>query len=252
MNWPQITILVCTYDRLQVIERVLCALWKHLNYPREKLTWVIADDSSPNDYVEKVSGLKICELMQPRFSVTPQNVGFGANVNQGLREVETEYCFFIEDDKYLEHDLDLRVGVALLETRKNIGMVRYRATAGEHMIFHQFESDISDYLPDYQDGVGLPGKATYFQIDGGSPALYLYSHGPHLKRRSFHEFYGLYPEGFKLGATEEKMAHQVKDLMMSPGAPALAVLPEWCKMWWTDIGQTYQHTELDREYAHAV
>jgi glycosyltransferase involved in cell wall biosynthesis len=252
MNWPEVTVLIVTYDRLKVIERVLFALLKHLHYPREKLRWIIADDSSPDDYVERLSGLKVCQLIQPRFSVTERNSGFGVNVNLGLRAVETEYCLFIEDDKLLEHDLDLRQGVALLETRQNIGMLRYRGTGGEPLIFHLFESDISHYMPDYQDGVGLSGRLNYLQLDSGSHALYLYTNGPHLKRRSFHEFYGYYPEGYRLGETEEKMAHQVKDLMLAVGAPAIAILPEWVKMWWTDIGESRQHTELDREYVKAV
>ena len=35
-------------------------------------------------------------------------------------------------------------------------------------------------------------------------------HGPHLKHRRFHDYFGLYPEGMKLGETEEAFCHQCK------------------------------------------
>lgn len=252
LNWPEVTVLICTYDRLRIIERTLLALAKNLVYPRDRLHWLITDDSSPNDYLHHVSGLKICEILKPELLSTPHNMGFGANVNMGQQQVSTDYTLFVEDDKLLEHKLDLRIGVALLETRANIGLVRYRGAGGESFIYHQFETNISDFLPDYQDGVGLSGRLNYLQIDSGSPALYIYSNGPHLKHRSFHAFYGDYPEGLRLGHTEESMAHLVKDKMIEPGAPAIAVLPEFIDMWFTDIGESRQHTELDRAYAETV
>lgn len=127
-----------------------------------------------------------------------------------------------------------------------IGMFRYRGTAGTHLVLHQMEVDISAYIPDYQDGVGLAGKLTYCLIDQGSPSLYIYSHGPHLKRKSFHQFYGAYPEGLKLGPTEEAMAHQVKERMPLAGAPPIGILPAWIANYWDDIGQSYQGSEFDK------
>lgn len=245
MIWPKVTILICTYNRPNEINRTILALLSKLDYPKDCLEWVICDDHSPDSYVEKLSGFKSVELIKPRFVITPENRGWAANVNQGLLAVKTDYVFFIEDDYLLRKDLDLGVGVALMETRQNIGMVRYRGTAGEHIIYHQFETDISEYYPDYQDGVGLPGKLCYMQLDSGSPALYLYSHGAHLKHMRFLNFFGPYPEGFKLGQTEEKYAHIVKDKMKEPGSPAIAVLPDWIPMWFDHIGQSYQLGELD-------
>lgn len=243
--WPQVTILICTYNRLTEIEQTVAALREHLTYSG-KLQWMICDDSSPDDYHQRLTNNKILKPLKPAVISTLQNGGWAANVNNGLQAVDTELCFFIEDDYILQKPLNLDMGVALLETRKNIGMLRYRGTAGEHIVYHQFESDISAYCPDYQDGVGLPGRITYFQLDSGSPSLYLYSNGAHLKRTAFHQFYGLYPEGLRLGATEERYAHIVKDGMKRPNAPAIAILPEWVHMQFDHIGKSYQHTEFDR------
>jgi hypothetical protein len=134
-----------------------------------------------------------------------------------------------------------------METKPDIGMVRYRGTAGDHLIYHQFEADIKEYYNDYQMGVGLPGKLSYLQLDSGSPSLYIYSHGAHLKHIRFHKHYGLYPEGLLLGQTEEAYAHTVKDLMKAAGAPAIVIFPEYIPMWFDHIGQSYQLTDHDKE-----
>lgn len=242
---PAVTILICTYNRLTEIERTIAALRENLSYSGE-LRWMIADDSSPGNYRQALTTSKILKPLSPRVISTLHNSGWGANVNNGLAQTETEFVFFVEDDYELTRPLDLDVGVSLLVTQPHIGMLRYRATAGEHMVFQQMESDVSAYLPGYQDAQGLPGKLCYFLLDSGSPSLYIYSHGAHLKRRSFHEFYGRYPEGLRLGATEETFCHQVKDRMKANGAPAIAILPEWVHMHWNHIGTSYQHTALDK------
>ena len=251
---PPVTILICTYNRLREIERTVSALREYMSYSGE-LRWMIADDSSPGNYRQKllsspviksVLDLRSLEPIKPHVITTPYNMGWGGNVNNGLAQTDTEFVFFIEDDYELTRPLDLDIGITLLLTQPHIGMLRYRATAGEHIVFHQMETNISAYFPNYQDAQGLPGKLCYFLLDGGSPSLYIYSHGAHLKRRSFHEFYGRYPEGLRLGATEEAFCHQVKDGMKRPGAPAIAILPEWVHMHWNHFGESYQHTALDK------
>lgn len=243
MNWPEVTIQICTYDRYDEIRRTVEALRENLAYPN--LKWVICDDSSPGQYVARLKRLKLFKEINAEFIVTDQNGGWGANVNNGLQHIPSPYIFFCEDDYLLEHTLDLRMGVAILEAKPHIGMIRYRGTAGDHVVFHQQEADIKPWLPDWHSGGGVIGKETYLLLDGGSPSLWLYSHGPHLKRRRFHDFYGLYPEGLKLGQTEEAFCHTVKERMKIADAPCIAILPEWIRMWWAHIGKSYQGTEFD-------
>lgn len=244
--WPNLSIVICTYDRFSEINRTVEALDLHLKYPRTSLQWVIADDHSPEGYVEELRQSPIIKKTGAIFSITDENSGWAANVNKALRKVKSDYVFFIEDDYVLTQDLDLRVGLALFEALPHLGYLRYRGTAGGHIILHQMEADIQATYPKYQQGLGLPGRVTYCLLDSNSPDLYLYTHGPHLKRKSFHEFYGNYPEGLRLGETEEKFAHMVKDGMKLSGAPALGILPEWIPMYFDHIGQSYQHTEKDR------
>lgn len=253
-EFPEITVLICTYNRIAEFGKTLAALRKNLQYPLEKIRWLVCDDHSPGTYAQSLEVHAAWGQIRPanrKVVVTPRNSGWGANVNNGLRQCETELVFFVEDDYVLTRPLDLRAGVGMFMVKPEFGMLRFRGTAGDHIVMHQLEADISEYHPTYQDGIGMPGKVSYLLLDSGSPSLYLYSHGAHLKRKSFHEFYGYYPEGLKLGATEESYAHIVKDRMRSdPYAPVIAIQPMWTLMHWDHIGRSYQHSELDKEHAN--
>lgn len=249
--YPKIAIQICTYNRPTEIKATLAALTEHIDYPADRITLYVCDDASPGRYVTNLAKHGLFKFWTTHFLVMPKNSGWGANVNNGLNEIEEEFIFFIEDDYVLKKPLNLRLGVALLQARTNIGMLRYRGIHGSHIVLHQFEADVSPYWydePYIASPASAPNRVNYLQLDSGSPDLYLYSHGPHLKRKSFHEIHGQYPEGMKLGATEEAFAHRVKDRMRSDPnhTPAIAILDEWLPMWWDHIGVSYQHTENDK------
>lgn len=135
-----------------------------------------------------------------------------------------------------------------MQATPEIGMVRYRATAGVPLMYQQQESIINKWLPDYREHLGYTlGRVTWLELLPQSPTLWLYSHGPHLKQFDFHVTYGLYPEGLKLGVTEEAYAHVVKNMLVNhPSSPKIAVLPEWIHMHFDHIGVSYQGGAFDR------
>lgn len=243
-KFPDVTVIVLTYKRAELVQQCISTLRERLQYPDDKLRYMVADDcSGVADELKRKRDMKGVQ-----FISTPENGGFGRNYNNAMTSLETDLYFFIESDYMLMKELDLRAGVGLLETRRNIAYLRYRGTAGAHTVFHQFETDITDYYPEYREGVGLEGKLTYLQLDSGSPTAYLFTNGCHLARKSNMIFYAPYPVGGTLGHQEEAMCFQVKDRMKLEGAPALAVLPNWCHMWFDHIAPTYQLTEFDREF----
>lgn len=242
--WPDVTIGVITYNRPGEIVRAIDAFEANISYSG-KLRWLIADDSTPDtDYLPFLK--RTFKRLKPKIITTAQNGGWGVNANNLLANITTDYLIQFEDDKELHTPLNLDIGIALLETKPNVGLLRYKGTAGDHVVMHQFEANISEWLPEFRHGYGVLGNLTYLQLDSGSPSLWLYSHGMHLKHRRFHEFYGLYPEGLKLGQTEEAYAHIVKNGMKQPGAPGIAILPEWIADQTEDFGQSWQFTEADR------
>lgn len=258
-EFPHIAILIITYNRLATLQRTLEALRERLSYPADKLHIVVSDDSTGGGYIGKIKKLKVLKEWGASVTVleTSERSGWGRHVNQANAyiqdKIKPDYLFFCEDDYLLTKDIDLRVGVALLETKPDIGMLRYRGTAGTHVIFHQFEADITAYIPDYDENAGQSsGKLAYLQLDSGSPTLYLYSHGAHLKRMTkkggypaFHEHYLNYPEGLVLGWGEESYAHICKNRMVLPNAPAIAILPNFVSMAFIHIGESFQHSEHD-------
>lgn len=252
-QFPDVAILIITYNRPDEIRMTINALLENIVYPADKLHYVISDDSTGGRYLADLKRNHAYKGMT--FISTPQRAGWGKHVNWAMTHIYTQYpdvqyIFQIEDDYVLTRELDMRVGVALLETMPNVGMLRYRGTAGMHAVLHQFEADIHDYLPDYDESAGLiQGKVCYLQLDSGGHGLWIYSNGPHLKRlrgaNSFHDFYGGYPETLKLGQTEEWYAHVVKDKMKLPEAPAIAILPSFVTMQFQHIGDTWKDSEQD-------
>lgn len=242
---PDITVVILTYNRYDELRQVMASLREHLLYPAERVRWLIADDASPGDYVARLKLLK--DFKGVEWLVNERNAGWGATVNRALDQVRTDYLFFQEDDYVLTRPLDLRVGVALLDAKPNLGYLHYYGTAGEAVVLHQFEAEIGALLPDFRHGMTLPGKLAYLQLDGHSPSHYIYSNRPHLVSRSFHDYYGRYREGAKLGATEESFAVHVKVTMQADpaNAPGIAVLPEFLVPAFDHIGKSYQHTEAD-------
>lgn len=256
-DFPEIAILVITYNRYDSLKATLDALQANVIYPADKLHIIVSDDSTGGNYLTHLRKVKAYKEWGKGMKAIemPERSGWGKHVNFALTHIyqnmpNVQYVFQIEDDYILTRQLDLQVGVALLENKPDIGMLRYRGTAGMHAIFHQFEADISNYLPDYDESSGqIQGRLCYLQMDSGSQSLWIYSNGAHLKRlrgeNNFHEFYGQYPEGLKLGDTEEMYAHIVKDKMTQANAPAITILPEFVTMKFQHIGHTWKGSEHD-------
>lgn len=246
---PPLSIVIITYDRRSELKQTFEALYKNLYYDGVA-KYFIADDCTPGAYRESVlHDINQINYIQEdvKFISTPVNSGWGVNANNALLHVQDDIVLFLEDDYILRHELDITPYVALLMAHPGIGLIRLDGIAGHKIVCHVNETDISDYAAGYRQGVSLPGKLNYFLADHTSRETWLYSNRPHLKHRRFHEFYGKYPEGLKLGDTEESFAHTVKDQMNLPGAPAIAV-PLDATSYFDHIGISYQHSELDREH----
>ena len=254
MNWPAVCVGIITYNRPKEIRTTISSLMRYLHYSGP-LTFMIADDCSPGDYLADLQKW-IQENQYPGYFIlesTAQNGGWGANANHLIRSANRQagLLYMTEDDYVLTRPLNLDVGVSILSSEPGLGMMRYRSTAGVPMIYRQHETLIERYMPNYREYEGFTqARATWLELDPASDTLWLYSNGPHLKRYDFHEVYGLYPEGLKLGTTEEAYAHMVKDRLLTySGALRIGVQPEWIAMHYEHIGKSYQLTEYDKGQA---
>ena len=252
---PAIDIVLITYDRYEDIKKTFTALCKNLKYSG-KINVYIADDCTPNKDYLPVLEVELDELAyqcQRTWKIipcqTPVNGGWGRNANHALSKTTSDIVMMIEDDYVITKEIDLDPLVALLLCHQSIGLIRLDGIAGHKVLAHAHETDISSYLPDYRQGVGNCGLVHYWLLDHSSPALNVYSHRPQLKHKRFHEFYGKYIEGAKLGVTEDDFAHRVKDGMKEHWqfAPCIAV-PLDANNFFDHVGVSRQHTALDKEH----
>ena len=254
VDWPKIAIGVITFSRPSEIRQTLAALANQLTYAGE-MVLIISDDCTPGRYLRELEAWWAENYpghWRMKTLSTARNCGWGCATNGLLKyafEVEhAKFIFQLEDDYIAHAPINLNTGVAIMEQEPSLGMLRYRATAGTPMLYAQRETDISRWCPDYREYWGYTlGKVTWLELLPHSPTLWLYSNGVHLKRPEFHGVYGLYPEGLKLGETEEQMAHNVVDIMRShPDTPKIGVQPPYIYMVWDHIGVSFQGTEFDK------
>ena len=224
MNWPPVTIIIITWNRPREIRQVINALQDHFKYDGE-IKWLIADDKSPGDYVEQL------KLQYPflTFSITNRG-GWGKNANFAMRNCQSDYIFFTEDDYVTKQDLDINCGVAILEKDSDIALIRYDGLAGHRLTLQLEERETRI------------GRKNLIVIDKQSPFAYIYSNRPHLKHKRFHKAYGEYPEGLSLAKTEESFVFSVKN---SKGGPLIAALQNGIEGAFDHIGKSWKESEFD-------
>jgi len=233
LEYPPLTILLVTYDRPKEIRRTINALLDSVYYPG-RIRLHIADDGSPGDYVNDL----LEEYEEARFSFSAtitDRGGWGKNYNNAFRDIDTDYIFVIEDDYVAKKGINLCQGVALMEMRKDIALVRYDGVGG-HKLTLELRSEPWD------SPHGGP-HLHYMVIDQDNSELYAYSNRPHLIHRRFHTHFGYYAEGRQLGETEESFGHTVKNL--AHDGYRLAVLEDGIPCAFDHIGHSYQLTEMD-------
>jgi glycosyltransferase involved in cell wall biosynthesis len=228
MNWPDVTVLIVTYDRPREIRETVGALLQFITYDGH-IHWHIADDSSPGPYIEDIQR----DYAELGFTATrTDRAGWGANVNKALQFIKDDYIFLIEDDYVAQRDIDLNRGVAVLDTHKHLGVIRYDGVTGHNglvLILREAKTPV--------------GTVPYMEIDHArSTHLNIYSNRPHLRHRRLHDTIGLYGEGKPLGLTETAYAHRVRN---RDDCPKFAVLNDGISNAFDHIGVSRQGKEQD-------
>jgi len=228
MNWPDITVLIVTYDRPREIRETIRALEQYIAYPGT-VKWHIADDASPETYLpELYSDFRHLSLT----ATSTARKGWGANVNKALKYIQTDYTFLCEDDYVATRTINLEQGVAIIEAQSSICLIRYDGIGGH--------TGLNLWLREAKTQIGT---FSYLEIDRKrSGHLNSYSNRPHLRHKRFQYSVGDYAEGHTLGHTEEIFAHKVIDA--EPGI-GLAILSDGIQSTFRHIGVSRQGTELD-------
>ena len=124
---PKVSILIASYNEKYVIERSLEAI-KHLNYPKDRLQVVVADDS--NDQTISIIDAKVRDLVGSGIETTVsrrptrENFKCGA-LNKAMERVAGEYVLLLDADSMVTPDV-LSKGIEALESHPKTSFVSFR------------------------------------------------------------------------------------------------------------------------------
>ena len=234
---PEVTILIISYNRPEQLQKTIDALKSYVVYPREKLRWIVADDCSTDGNVKRVATTNGCQ-----FVSTAKNGGYGINMNNGLRAVKTDYVFQLQDHWILQAPLDLRLGVGVLETRQDVGLLRYNSTF-DGMYGKLEYADVSAIAPGYLSEGFKPGLTYFWLLTPDT--FYIYTDLPNLKHKRFHAYYGGYNENTPMHDVEFGMAEHVSNCLRHHAdiAPKIALMDGWADWHWQH-DQTFSYQNI--------
>ena len=188
--FKEITLLVTHYNRSSSLERLL------QTFVDQKIKFgdiVVSDDGSKPMHIERLNVLT--EKFNFRLITTPVNKGLGNNINKGQDAVTTPYTLYVQEDfepkaVFLEHFKD---AVGFMEKDDQLDIVRFYA--------YFMYPYLKPYGKGYSEMLFKPGFLANNHLK-----FYVYSDHPHLRRSTFLQKFGRYPEGIKGDITEYRMA----------------------------------------------
>ncbi len=124
---PMVSVLIASYNERYVIERSLEAL-KHIDYPKEMLQVVIADDS--NDQTVKIVDEKVRDLndfgIRTVVSRRPSREHYKCGaLNKAMDQVDGDFVLLLDADSIVPPDV-LTKGIDAMESHPRSSFVSFR------------------------------------------------------------------------------------------------------------------------------
>ena len=173
---PQLCVLLLTYVRTTMACRTISGLAENLDYPKELVSFYVADDGSPSAhmvFIEReiaAGGFQLAGYHSQKYAPAPF---CGIGWNQGLHKAHqnSDFVMILEDDWVLEKPMDIRPFMWMLSERKDVGMLRLSGLAAGNIVKVVAHRGVH-YLE-------------YLRI-----APMCYSGNPHIRHLRFSECYG--------------------------------------------------------------
>ncbi|SEK62362.1 glycosyltransferase [Parapedobacter koreensis] len=182
--FEDVSLLVTHYNRSKSLERLFVSFERQGCFFREI---IVSDDCSNEEH------LRFIEKLRANFDFTlvsaKQNGGLGSNMNKGQDAVKTPYTLYVQED-FIALDgscLHLQNGRKLLEERADFDMVRFYAYVNY------------PFLKPDKNGFS---EMVFKLWSPGLDKFPYYSDHPHLRRSTFTDKFGRYPEGLSGDKTE--------------------------------------------------
>lgn len=217
MDYPDISVLITTYERWELLSPCLQLLRTYLYYPGN-IRYVLADDGDTSETARRMAD-NFEDFEDKDFQweiIGGERLGLGGNTNRALKTIQTDIVLQLQDDYFLRKPLDLTPHVEKLLADESAGWVRLRLLNGQ-----RFTASIED---------------RYWRINWFSDEGYICSDQPHLKHMRFHQAFGYYPEGLRVADTENEWCWRVRKEAQDNGGPGVLV-PTW---WDADSAWTHE------------
>lgn len=189
--FPDVTLLITHYNRSASLQRLL-SHFEALECRFDDI--VVSDDGSRPEHLNDVQSMQ--SRFQFRLITAPVNKGLGNNINKGQDAVKTRYTLYVQED-FVPQAIFPEVfanAINLLNTNSTFDFVRFYA-------YFKYP-----FLNARQNGFS---EMVFKWTNPGYRKFYYYSDHPHLRRSTFFEKFGRYPEGIKVEATEYQMMMSV-------------------------------------------
>ena len=189
-HFDNVTLLVTHYNRSLSLERLL------KGFRILEVTFgdvVVSDDGSAIKHIEQL------RLLQSEYNfrllTSNKNAGLGNNINKGQDAVQTPYTLYVQEDfepkpaftEHFKHALDFMKSDPSIDLSRFYAYFKYPYTKPYGKGFSEMKFSISP-------------------LENNHLKFYVYSDHPHLRRSTFFEKFGRYPEGIKGDLTEFSMA----------------------------------------------
>lgn len=186
--FPEVSLLITHYNRSQSLARLLQA-FKDQQFMFGEI--VVSDDGSKPEHQFKLKQLQTD--FDFKLIKTPQNKGLGNNLNKGQDSVSKPFTLYVQEDfvpvpGFAAHFQD---ALQLMENEPKFDIIRFYA----YFVY--------PYLKPYQKGFS---EMIFSNRTINHLKFYYYSDHPHLRRSSFLQKFGRYPEGIKGDLAEYQMA----------------------------------------------
>lgn len=187
-SFPKVSLLITHYNRSQSLERLL-QTFLELQCVFGEI--VVSDDGSKPEHQTKLNELK--KSYGFKLIGAPKNKGLGNNINKGQDAVTKPYTLYVQEDFipkqiFPQHFTD---ALNMMESNAELDIARFYA-------YFAYPN-----LKPYQKGFS---EMVYSNWTINHLKFYYYSDHPHLRRSSFLQKFGRYPEGIKGDLTEYQMA----------------------------------------------
>lgn len=203
VDLPKLSIVLLTCKRLDVALRTIQSTCRNLGYPRELVSWYIADDGSPLSEFEEMRniltglGQSVVYSHRQRMRHPGEEntyfAGMGWNKALGIAHQNSDFVLQLEDDWELEQPFDIVPYVDLLQRNESVGIVTFRILS--------VGCDVHT--------VGDMATGIHF-LRYQRTTQYAYSGNPHIRHARFVKHYGWFDEHVNPGGIELKQDDQYR------------------------------------------